>query len=123
MYVCLQFHNALYGDAKGWARRLMSFLHSYVPGVMNPHAKVVQRWNQFFVISCLMAVFIDPLFFFLLSVQTKVSSFFFFSFRFLTYLDYIFKSFFPIFGSIILRLVWAIVSCSNTGLLALFALV
>lgn len=66
-----KFHNALYGDAKGWARRLMSFLHSYVPGVMNPHAKVVQRWNQFFVISCLMAVFIDPLFFFLLSVQTK----------------------------------------------------
>ncbi|XP_021292076.1 probable cyclic nucleotide-gated ion channel 20, chloroplastic isoform X2 [Herrania umbratica] len=64
-----KFHNVLYGDAKGWARRLMSFLSSYVPGVMNPHAKVVQQWNQFFVISCLMAVFIDPLFFFLLSVQ------------------------------------------------------
>ncbi|EOY19697.1 Cyclic nucleotide-binding transporter 1 isoform 8 [Theobroma cacao] len=64
-----KFHNVLYGDAKGWARRLMSFLSSYVPGVMNPHATVVQQWNQFFVISCLMAVFIDPLFFFLLSVQ------------------------------------------------------
>ncbi|XP_022736402.1 probable cyclic nucleotide-gated ion channel 20, chloroplastic isoform X1 [Durio zibethinus] len=64
-----KFHNALYGDAKGWARRLMSFLSSYAPGVMNPHAKVVQQWNKFFVISCLLAVFIDPLFFFLLSVQ------------------------------------------------------
>ncbi|MBA0714195.1 hypothetical protein Golax_013183 [Gossypium laxum] len=60
---------AFYGDAKGWARRLVSFLCSYVPGIMNPHAKVVQQWNKFFVISCLMAVFIDPLFFFLLSVQ------------------------------------------------------
>ncbi|MFQ6632711.1 hypothetical protein Gotur_010466 [Gossypium turneri] len=62
---------AFYGDAKGWARRLVSFLCSYVPGIMNPHAKVVQQWNKFFVISCLMAVFIDPLFFFLLSVQKE----------------------------------------------------
>ncbi|PKI53435.1 hypothetical protein CRG98_026125 [Punica granatum] len=36
---------------------------------MNPHAKVVQLWNKFFVISCLVAVFVDPLFFFLLGVQ------------------------------------------------------
>ncbi|KAL5545151.1 hypothetical protein UlMin_008935 [Ulmus minor] len=63
------FHNALYGDAKGWARRFFSFLSPYIPGVMNPHAKVVQQWNQFFVISCLVAIFIDPLFFFLLSVE------------------------------------------------------
>ncbi|XP_016709631.1 probable cyclic nucleotide-gated ion channel 20, chloroplastic isoform X4 [Gossypium hirsutum] len=62
---------AFYGDAKGWARRSVSFLCSYVPGIMNPHAKVVQQWNKFFVISCLMAVFIDPLFFFLLSVQKE----------------------------------------------------
>ncbi|KAL3849127.1 hypothetical protein ACJIZ3_011009 [Penstemon smallii] len=34
----------------------------------NPHTRV-QRWNRFFVISCLFAVFIDPLFFFLLSVE------------------------------------------------------
>jgi hypothetical protein len=39
---------------------------------MNPHAKVVQQWNQFFVISCLVAIFIDPLFFFLLSVQKVI---------------------------------------------------
>jgi len=39
---------------------------------MNPHAKVVQQWNQFFVISCLIAIFIDPLFFFLLSVEQVI---------------------------------------------------
>ncbi|XP_062030309.1 probable cyclic nucleotide-gated ion channel 20, chloroplastic [Rosa rugosa] len=64
-----KFHNALYGDAKGWARRFFSCLRPYIPGVMNPHAKIVQQWNQFFVISCLVAIFVDPLFFFLLSVQ------------------------------------------------------
>ncbi|KAK4394909.1 putative cyclic nucleotide-gated ion channel 20, chloroplastic [Sesamum angolense] len=64
-----EFHNMLYGDAKGCARRMCSFLQPYIPGVMNPHAKVVQQWNKFFVISCLFAVFLDPLFFFLLSVQ------------------------------------------------------
>lgn len=46
-----------------------------IPGVMNPHAKVVQQWNQFFVISCLVAIFVDPLFFFLLSVQEVLSIF------------------------------------------------
>lgn len=64
-----KFHNVLYGDAKGWARRTFSSLHPYVPGVMNPHAKIVQQWNKFFVISCLVAVFLDPLFFFLFSVK------------------------------------------------------
>ncbi|KAL2243852.1 probable cyclic nucleotide-gated ion channel 20, chloroplastic isoform X1 [Sesamum indicum] len=64
-----KFHNMLYGDAKGCAKRMCSFLQPYIPGVMNPHAKVVQQWNKFFVISCLFAVFLDPLFFFLLSVQ------------------------------------------------------
>lgn len=63
-----KFHNALYGDAKGWAKSFWSFLQSYIPGVMNPHAKAVQRWNKFFVISCLVAIFVDPLFFFVLSV-------------------------------------------------------
>ncbi|WCJ34744.1 cyclic nucleotide gated channel 19 [Euphorbia peplus] len=64
-----KFHNSLYGDAKGWARRLASFVNPYIPGVMNPHTTVVQLWNKFFVISCLVAIFVDPLFFFLLSVQ------------------------------------------------------
>lgn len=64
-----KFRNVLYGDAKGWARRFYSFLHPYIPGVMNPHTKVVQQWNKFFAISCLVAIFLDPLFFLLLSVQ------------------------------------------------------
>ncbi|GFP99067.1 probable cyclic nucleotide-gated ion channel 20 chloroplastic [Phtheirospermum japonicum] len=64
-----KFHNMIYGDAKGWAKRMYSYLRTYIPGVMNPHAKVVQQWNKFFVISCLFAIFLDPLFFFLLCVQ------------------------------------------------------
>ncbi|XP_059645563.1 probable cyclic nucleotide-gated ion channel 20, chloroplastic isoform X4 [Cornus florida] len=64
-----KFHTILYGDAKGWARRTFSFLHPSIPGVMNPHTRVVQQWNKFFVISCLVAIFLDPLFFLLLSVQ------------------------------------------------------
>ncbi|XP_074335092.1 putative cyclic nucleotide-gated ion channel 20, chloroplastic isoform X1 [Apium graveolens] len=59
------------GDAKGWAWRTFSSLYHYIPGVMNPHAKIVQFWNKFFVISCLFAVFLDPLFFFLLSVKQE----------------------------------------------------
>lgn len=68
----MQFHNVLYGDAKGCARRFMSFMSSFIPGVMNPHAKVVQHWNKFFTICCLVAIFVDPLFFFLLGAQNKV---------------------------------------------------
>uniref|UniRef100_A0A6N2LLS4 Cyclic nucleotide-binding domain-containing protein n=1 Tax=Salix viminalis TaxID=40686 RepID=A0A6N2LLS4_SALVM len=66
-----KFHNVLYGDAKGWARRFNNSINSYIPGVMNPHAKVVQKWNKFFVISCLGAIFVDPLFFILLSVKQE----------------------------------------------------
>lgn len=65
----LQIHNMLHGDAKGWAKRIWSFLLRFIPGVMNPHARVVQKWNKFFVIACSFAVFLDPLFFFLLYVQ------------------------------------------------------
>nr|KYP39016.1 hypothetical protein KK1_039689 [Cajanus cajan] len=64
-----KFHNALYGDAKSFVRKLLSFCSSYVLGVKNPHAKVVQRWNQFLAIFCLIAIFVDPLFFFLLYVE------------------------------------------------------
>ncbi|KAG6745733.1 hypothetical protein POTOM_050236 [Populus tomentosa] len=69
--VLAAFHSVLYGDAKGWARRFNNAINSYIPGVMNPHAKVVQKWNKFFVISCLVAIFVDPLFFILLSVKQK----------------------------------------------------
>ncbi|KAG8378650.1 hypothetical protein BUALT_Bualt07G0007400 [Buddleja alternifolia] len=64
-----KFYNMLSGDGKGWAKRISSFLQPYIPGIMNPHAKAVQQWNKFFVISCLFAVFLDPFFFFVLSVQ------------------------------------------------------
>ncbi|KAK4782004.1 hypothetical protein SAY86_016106 [Trapa natans] len=62
------FHNSLYGDAKGWVMKFSPFISTYITGVMNPHFKVVQWWSKFFVISCLVAVFVDPLFFFLLGV-------------------------------------------------------
>lgn len=65
----LQFHSLLYGDASGWARRFNKAIIRYVPGVMNPHTRIVQKWNKFFVMSCSVAIFVDPLFFFLLSVQ------------------------------------------------------
>ncbi|KAG8388507.1 hypothetical protein BUALT_Bualt02G0132800 [Buddleja alternifolia] len=64
-----RFHTVSYGDAKGWAKRMCSFLLPYIPGVISPHKKVVQLWNRFFVISCLFAAFLDPLFFFLLYVH------------------------------------------------------
>ncbi|KAJ4959608.1 hypothetical protein NE237_019518 [Protea cynaroides] len=64
-----KLQNAFYGDAKGSWRRILNFLYQFIPGVMNPHAKVVQQWNKFLVIAFLVAIFIDPLFFFLLTVQ------------------------------------------------------
>ncbi|BFG26279.1 hypothetical protein CerSpe_125530 [Prunus speciosa] len=60
---------AFYGDAKGWFIRSISFLNQYIPGVMNPHTKAVRQWNKFFVIACLVAIFLDPLFFFLLYAE------------------------------------------------------
>ncbi|KAJ9542674.1 hypothetical protein OSB04_029180 [Centaurea solstitialis] len=54
---------------KEWARKKLFLLKQFAFGVLNPHAKVVQQWNQFIVISCLLAIFIDPLFFYLLSTN------------------------------------------------------
>ncbi|KAK3120510.1 hypothetical protein QOZ80_9AG0689050 [Eleusine coracana subsp. coracana] len=62
-----KFRNILYGHDDGWKKKIDDIL-SRIP-ILNPHAKVVQQWNQFFVISCLISIFIDPLFFFLLSVE------------------------------------------------------
>ncbi|XP_027348202.1 probable cyclic nucleotide-gated ion channel 20, chloroplastic [Abrus precatorius] len=50
---------------KGLVTKSSSCLH--IPGVISPHAKAVQQWNRVFVSACLVAVFVDPLFFFLLS--------------------------------------------------------
>ncbi|KAI3921157.1 hypothetical protein MKX01_036136, partial [Papaver californicum] len=65
------FQHFAHRDLKGCARRFCNFLYSYIPGIMDPHAKVVQQWNKFFVISCLVAIFVDPLFFLLLSVREE----------------------------------------------------
>ncbi|BAS96713.1 probable cyclic nucleotide-gated ion channel 20, chloroplastic [Oryza sativa Japonica Group] len=62
-----KFHNILYGYGDRWKKKAGHYL-SYIP-IMKPHDKAVHRWNQFFVISCLLAIFNDPLFFFLLSVD------------------------------------------------------
>ncbi|XP_023737453.1 probable cyclic nucleotide-gated ion channel 20, chloroplastic [Lactuca sativa] len=53
----------------GWAQETLSLLKKFAFGVMNPHDKYVEQLNKFFLISCLFAIFIDPLFFYLLSVK------------------------------------------------------
>ncbi|XP_027359097.1 probable cyclic nucleotide-gated ion channel 20, chloroplastic isoform X2 [Abrus precatorius] len=64
-----KFHNSLYGEAKGFGRKFCSFCSSYVPGVMNPHTNIVQQWNKILAIFCMVAIFADPLFFFLIYVK------------------------------------------------------
>ncbi|KAJ7981400.1 Cyclic nucleotide gated channel [Quillaja saponaria] len=66
LLIVVQFQTALYGDAEGSMRRLLSYLYSCIPEVISPHAKAVQLWNKFFLIACLVTIFVDPLFFFLL---------------------------------------------------------
>ncbi|CAI9270759.1 unnamed protein product [Lactuca saligna] len=53
----------------GWTQETLSLLKKFAFGVMNPHDKYVEQLNKFFLISCLFAIFIDPLFFYLLSVK------------------------------------------------------
>ncbi|KAF8089478.1 hypothetical protein N665_0505s0028 [Sinapis alba] len=64
-----RFHSALYDDARGWAKRFASSVLSLVPGIMNPHSKFVQIWTRFLAFSCLLAIFIDPAFVFLLLIR------------------------------------------------------
>jgi cyclic nucleotide gated channel len=33
--------------------------------ILDPRSKFCQRWNKFFVITCLVAIFVDPLFYYL----------------------------------------------------------
>ncbi|XP_039156583.1 probable cyclic nucleotide-gated ion channel 20, chloroplastic [Eucalyptus grandis] len=68
-----RFHKALYGDAKSWARRFFTYVSAHIPGVINPHAQAVQRWNKFFVISCVAVLFIDPLFLLLLNICVRLN--------------------------------------------------
>eukprot|EP00249_Psilotum_nudum_P024564 c29222_g2_i2 orf=140-2212(+) len=64
-------HTVFLGGAKNLFMKTIIWMKACIPGVMNPHAKIVQRWNKFFVITCLVAIFVDPLFFFLLSVNKE----------------------------------------------------
>jgi len=61
--------NAFFSGAKTMHGKLVGWSKYRFSPVMNPHTKMVQWWNQFFVISCLFAIFVDPLFFFLFSVR------------------------------------------------------
>ncbi|KAJ4893862.1 putative cyclic nucleotide-gated ion channel 19 [Raphanus sativus] len=63
-------HSALYDDAKGWAKRFASCFRRFVPGIINPHSKYVQMWNRFLAYSCLLSIFIDPAFVFLLYMSS-----------------------------------------------------
>ncbi|XP_010487666.1 PREDICTED: putative cyclic nucleotide-gated ion channel 19 [Camelina sativa] len=64
-----RFHTVLYDDARGWAKRFASSARRYLPGIMNPHSKFVQVWTRILAFSSLVAIFIDPLFFFLLLIH------------------------------------------------------
>ncbi|KAG7625614.1 Cyclic nucleotide-binding domain [Arabidopsis thaliana x Arabidopsis arenosa] len=64
-----RFRTVLYGDARGWAKRFASSVRRCLPGIMNPHSKFVQVWTRVLAFSSLVAIFIDPLFFFLLLIQ------------------------------------------------------
>ncbi|XP_038983045.1 probable cyclic nucleotide-gated ion channel 20, chloroplastic isoform X2 [Phoenix dactylifera] len=63
-----KLHEILYGDAEGGARKITSCFYSYFP-IMNPHTRVIQQWNQFIFICCLLMVVFDPIFFLLPSIQ------------------------------------------------------
>ncbi|WOH16042.1 hypothetical protein DCAR_0935591 [Daucus carota subsp. sativus] len=61
-----EFHDGHDKDPRGWARRIFSSLYQFIPGIMHPHAKSVQRWNKIFIFSCLFTGILDTLFLFLL---------------------------------------------------------
>ncbi|KAI5060366.1 hypothetical protein GOP47_0024786 [Adiantum capillus-veneris] len=61
--------NVLFDRAKNVQSRLEGWSKLYLLAVVNPHTKTVQKWNQFFVIACLIGIFLDPLFFLLFSVK------------------------------------------------------
>lgn len=53
------------------------FPENYVPGkkkILDPGSEIVIQWNRVFLFSCLMALFMDPLFFYLPSVVNRGKS-------------------------------------------------
>ncbi|RID79742.1 hypothetical protein BRARA_A02456 [Brassica rapa] len=63
------FHSALYEDAKARARRFATSVNRHLPGIMNPHSIFIQSWTRLFSLSCLLSIFLDPLFVFLTLVK------------------------------------------------------
>ncbi|CAH1419616.1 unnamed protein product [Lactuca virosa] len=57
------------GVLNRWTHQKLSFLKHFTFGVMKPDEKLVQLLNQFVLVSCILAIFIDPLFFYLLSMK------------------------------------------------------
>ncbi|MED6145959.1 hypothetical protein PIB30_029922 [Stylosanthes scabra] len=65
-----KLHN-VHGDASRFGRKKPTFCSSCIPGVMNPHTKVVQQWNMIHALFCWAAIILDPLFLFLFYVQRQ----------------------------------------------------
>ncbi|KAJ0249183.1 Ion transport domain-containing protein [Hirschfeldia incana] len=59
--------NALYDDAKGWARKV----DKKVPRVIYPDSNIVHTWTAFFALSCLCSIFVDPLFFYPIEIYKE----------------------------------------------------
>ncbi|CAI9270761.1 unnamed protein product [Lactuca saligna] len=57
------------GVVHRWTREKLSFLKHFTIRVMKPDEKAVELLNQFVLVSCILAIFIDPLFFYLLSMK------------------------------------------------------
>ncbi|KAJ4897873.1 hypothetical protein Rs2_24667 [Raphanus sativus] len=62
-------HNALDDDAK--ATRFATFVKKYISRIMYPHSKYVPSWTTFFAYSCMLSIFVDPLFFFPIEVKLE----------------------------------------------------
>ncbi|KAL3680015.1 hypothetical protein R1sor_022971 [Riccia sorocarpa] len=62
-------YNVPFGSPQNIRQRAVALGKIWFSGMLNPHTKVVQRWNKVFCISSVIAIFIDPMFFFLFSVR------------------------------------------------------
>ena len=69
---CIQANGKANNRIKQFFKLAHAWGLAFIPGVMHPHTKKLQKWNKFFLISCLLAAFVDPLFFFILSVDKVI---------------------------------------------------
>ncbi|RYR08171.1 hypothetical protein Ahy_B05g075738 isoform B [Arachis hypogaea] len=64
-----EYHDDIHGDEEGFVKKVLSFISSCIPKVISPHSKRVKQWNKIIAIFCLVAIFLNPLFFFIPYVQ------------------------------------------------------